>query len=290
MSGSPSRRVVIVLVNFNAWEKTLNCVASLGRLRHPYELCIVDNGSIDGSAEYLQEQVKEAVILRTRSNLGFAGGCNVGIRHAMERQADYVWLLNNDAVVDPNCLTAMVEAAEADSTIGAVGSGIFSLSDHQTVQVWGGGRVRTILGKAHQHQRRPRQDQLHYISGASMLCRVEALKEVGGLDSQFFLYWEDTDLCVRLRRAGWRLALASDARILHEGGGSIGKGTPLRDEYFNASAIRFYRLHARVPIVPIFLGATTRLGKNILLGRFRRAGAILRGIRRGFRNRETASR
>jgi GT2 family glycosyltransferase len=138
-----------------------------------------------------------------------------------------------------------------------------------------------VLGMA-KHFRGPITDrELDYIVGASMLIRTTALRGVGELDERFFLYWEDVDLCFRLRAAGWKLAVAPASRVLHEDGGTIGRGTPVRDEWFSDSAVRFFRLHASLSFIPILAGSSGRFLRHLALARWDRAGAVVRGTRRG---------
>src|SRR5690606_10998851 len=116
-------RVCIVMLNWRCVEDTLRCLESLRNLRYPaYRVMVVDNGSGDDSVVRIAEQFPEVDLVETGANLGFSGGCNVGIRRALEQGADYIWLLNSDTRVDPNALTAMVELAETSPRLGAVGS------------------------------------------------------------------------------------------------------------------------------------------------------------------------
>ncbi|HDL01181.1 MAG TPA: glycosyltransferase family 2 protein, partial [candidate division Zixibacteria bacterium] len=133
--------VYIVLLNWNGWKDTAQCLDSLKELAyHNYCILIVDNGSTDKSVSRLKSAYPDINLIETGSNLGFSGGCNVGIRHALDSNADYVWLLNNDTKVDRHSLSRLIAAGESDSKIGAVGSVIYHMNQIDEVQVWGGGR------------------------------------------------------------------------------------------------------------------------------------------------------
>jgi GT2 family glycosyltransferase len=272
-----NQRVDVVVLNWNGWQDTLACLTSLQGLDYPsFRLLLVDNGSTDGSIEQIRAAMPSVELLLTGANLGFGGGCNVGIRHALARGADYVWLINSDATVDAGALSAMVREAEAHPEVGAVGSVLYEADQPNRIQLWGGGTVNFQLG---QSRHRMAVGALDFISGASILLRRAALEEVGLFDqATFFMYWEDTDLGFRLRKAGWQLTVANDSRIWHKQSASLGKGSPLLDEYFTRSAFRFFKRHAPSPQIAIFFLLGRMLAKRLLLGHFNRVKAVLKGV------------
>lgn len=270
--------VYVVVLNWNGWRDTIECLASLQRIQCPnFEILAVDNGSTDESVLRIRTALPDIELVETGVNLGFGGGCNVGIRLALNRGADYVWLINSDATVDPGALMAMVSCAASDPSCAAVGSVIYEADQPGQIQVWGGGNVNVWLGRSHH---RTTAGTLDFVSGASVLLRGAALRDVGCFDeSLFFMYWEDTDLSFRLRRAGWRLAVADESRVWHKQGASLGKRNPLLDEYFARSGVRFLRRYAPIPSLSISVMLGLRLTKRLLLGDFRRAKAVLKGAR-----------
>ncbi|MCX7278832.1 MAG: glycosyltransferase family 2 protein [Burkholderiales bacterium] len=269
--------VTVVVLNWNGWADTLQCLASLYTLSAPLpNILLIDNHSSDHSVERIRQAYPGLEVLVTNENLGFGGGCNVGIREALARSSDYIWLINSDATVEPHTLAAMVHQAESNPQLGAVGSVIYELGSTEVIQLWGGGRFNPWLGRS-QPLRAP--GELAFISGASMLLRSSALREIGMFDEQtFFMYWEDTDLGFRLRRHGWKLATAHESRVWHRGSGSLGQGNPKIDEYFVRSAIRFFRRHTPLPILPTISLLTTLLSKRFFLGHWHRVRAVLRGL------------
>ena len=274
-----SPKVFIVLVNWNGWHHTRNCLRSLKNLDYPdYRIIVVDNGSTDDSVQSLSRLKCDFTLLTTKKNLGFAGGSNVGIRHAQSCGSEYVWLLNNDTEVYTNALSAMVTLAESDPTIGAVGSILLEHTCENKVQVWGGGRVNLWSGLARQHSGRVAADEVHYLVGASLLVKCAALENTGLLDEDFFLYWEDADFCFRLRAYGWKLAVAEDSLVRHRGNASLESGNPLWDLFFTMSSKRFFRRHARVPVIPILLGAAARSIRRALRGEGKNICALWKGV------------
>jgi GT2 family glycosyltransferase len=271
-----NKRVDVVVLNWNGWQDTLTCLRSLQGLNYPnFRLLWVDNGSTDGSIAHIRAAMPAVELLATGINLGFGGGCNVGIRQALAGDADYVWLINSDATVDAAALCALVRAAEDRPTAGAVGSVLYEADERTQVQLWGGGSVNLWLGRT-QHRLSP--GPIDFVSGASVLLRRAALENVGLFDeANFFMYWEDTDLGFRLRQAGWQLAVAQDSRVWHQQSASLGKGSPLLDEYFTRSALRFFKRHAPAPLIAIGFFLGRMLVKRLLLGHFNRIRAVLKG-------------
>ncbi|MES2582829.1 MAG: glycosyltransferase family 2 protein [Pseudomonadota bacterium] len=272
-------RVAIVVLNWNGWQDTLACIASLQALAYAdFHIVLVDNGSTDGSVEHFRRVLPRVELLQTGANLGFGGGCNVGIRHALAAGAEYVWLINSDATVDTGALSALVRVAEQNSSLGAVGSVLFDADAVTQVQLWGGGHVGLWLGRS-MHCLGPGAT-LDFVSGASMLLRRAALEQVGLFDdARFFMYWEDTDLGFRLRKAGWTLAVADDSKIWHQQSASLGLGNPLLDEYATRSCVRFLRRHAPIPFISVGLMLVRMVVKRILIGRPDRLRAVIRGYR-----------
>lgn len=218
-------RIAIVIVIWNGIEHTLQCLASFRADRYPNrQILIVDNGSTDDSAALIRAGFPEAAILQTGKNLGFTGGNNAGIRHVLENGADYVYLLNNDTVVEPDALEQLVEAAEANPQAGLLAPVIHDLDPPRAIW-FAGSAVDLRRGTAwHDNARQPARDELPYevpwVTGCAMLIRAALLRQLGGFDDRYFLSWEDVDLSLRVRNAGQRLLVVPRARIYHKGGQS----------------------------------------------------------------------
>jgi GT2 family glycosyltransferase len=278
-----ARSVVVIVLNWNRWETTADCIDAV--LKLSYEDCslvVVDNGSTDGSVAALRARYPRLRILETGENLGFAGGMNFALRRLSPgEKPDYVWLLNNDTRPAAEALTALVGLCEREPNVGAVGSVLVGAGEPQSVQTWGGGRVSFWTGLPHHHQQQVRGSELDYVVGASLCLRWRAACELGFLDDRYFLYWEDTDLSFRLRAAGWELAVAEDSVVHHQGNGSLAFRSPGWDREFTASSVLFFRRHARLPWAPILVSAGGRILRRAVGGQWANAAATWQGLRKG---------
>lgn len=272
-------KVNIVVLNWNKYSDTASCLSSLRQLHYEnYEVVVVDNGSTDDSASQIRNKFPEVSVIETNRNLGFAGGCNVGIRYALGRDSHFIWLLNNDTVVDTEALQPLVDKAISDHRMGAIGSAIYVMDAPTRLAAWGGGHINFWLGRS-RHFLSPVPDKsIDFITGASMLIARDAIEQVGLLSERFFMYWEDADLCYRLREANWKIGVAGQSKVWHKGSASVGQASVCLDSYFNASAARFFRKHASIPSWPIWMGSGLRLGKRALQGNWEKVRAVLAAV------------
>lgn len=293
MSNNIRPVVWIILVNWNGWRDTVECLASLEKLVHDHfdaKTIVVDNGSTDDSVERLKEYFPGLNILLANVDLGYAGGCNIGIRKAMAEGADYVWALNNDAIVPPTALEELVTAAESDKRLGVVASVSYYKDAPQKIQAWGGGWISFWTGRAGHYHETVGRHKLQYITGASMLLRCTALRSVGVLDEKaYFMYWEDSDLSYRMRKAGWHLYVNPESHVLH---GEYSKErrspSPLTDLWYYESAARFFRRHAPIPVYTIGFMLLFRLSRRALSWNWPGFRAVLRGAWLGITRKEHA--
>ncbi len=215
-------RVCISILNWNNAAETLKCLASIPP-PHGFEqqLVVLDNGSSDDSVDVLRG-VDAITLLCSDSNLGFAGGHNRVMRYALRQGFDYVWLLNNDAEVEADCLARLVAAAQYDPGLGLLSPAIKDRRDPQRYQ-----HVLSLLnasgtgveefpvpGQAAELQQRHPQRVI--LWGTGLLVRRELIEHIGYLDEQLFAYSEDTDYSIRCLAAGYRNLVVIDAAIRHE--------------------------------------------------------------------------
>jgi GT2 family glycosyltransferase len=186
--------------------------------------------------------------------------------------------LNNDTEPTPGALSALVEKAESNPALAAVGSVLVYPDEPDKVQGWGGGRVDLWLGRS-RHALTPMPDDwFHYITAASVLLSRLALERVGLFDERIFLYWEDADLCFRLREAGYRLGVAPHSVVMHKEHASTGRDRRIIDRHVTASGIYFLRKHAPIGWLSVSIFLSSRIVKWLVLGQFSRIGDIAAGI------------
>lgn len=268
-----------VILNWNGWRDTVQCLDSLTKCSYArLTPIVVDNGSTNDSVARIRHAHPDILILQTGSNLGFAGGNNVGIRSGLEHGADYVWLLNNDTVAAPDALSELVEKARTSPKVGAVASICYYADDPQRVEAWGGARVNLWIGFGRNSTRPRNDDWFHSLNGTSLLIAREAFQDAGLFDEGFFLYWEDTEFCLRLRKRGWRIAAAPGSRVLHKVHGSSGGNKLMLDRHQTASGLRLLRLHSRVPRLSMLLFLALRFTKRIVRFEFARCASVWAGV------------
>jgi GT2 family glycosyltransferase len=280
---SPSL-VAIIILNWNSWPDTLACVASCRKLTWPnVRIVIVDNGSTDRSEEIFKERCPDVEIIQTGANLGFAGGNNIGIGHALELGAEYVWLLNNDAVAGPEALTMLVEAMEAEPAAAVAGSKIYYHDDPVRIWcaggIWRKGRLRLRQRGANQLDKGQfdRLVPVGSVSGCSMLLRTSAIREIGLLDEVYFLYWEDTDWCARAGRHGYSVLFVPASRVWHKVSATVAARSHLQYYYNTRNGLIFCMRHDRASL-PVFL---LYVAADVSVGLLRGNRNMLRGAREG---------
>ena len=271
-------QVSCIILNWNGWAHTVGCLTALRECTYQrMTLVVVDNGSTDNSVAQIRAAFPDVLVLKSGTNLGFAGGNNLGIRNALTHGADYVWLLNNDTKPDPHALSALVAKALTDTTIGAVASICYYADSPSTVQAWAGARVNLWTGSACLSIK-PRPDEwFHALNGTSLLISRAAIENIGLLDERFFLYWEDTEFCLRLRQHGWRLAAAADSRVLHKVAASTGRSRVILDRYAVCSGLRLLTLYSPVPRLATLCFLTRKFARRLVLAELGRCKSVSAG-------------
>jgi hypothetical protein len=296
---SGAKSVVIVILNWNSADDTLLAVESVLRMDYPnFHVLIVDNGSTDDSVEKLVKMEDGRVeLIRSAENLGFTGGCNLGFDWALEHGADYVWLLNSDAVTEVGTLTSLVGVAEADPTIGLVTPLIASLQEPSRMVYAGGfynaespscNMTRDIeTGKkwVTEHSKEV------LLLGTALLVRVDLIRRIGKLDDGFFAYWEDIDFSMRGNRAGFRNAVDFTSAVSHSEKFPTDRPQDIKPHfwyYVARNEIRFWKKYAgfRARLKPLWWAYQLQLNHmNLANGAEASRQAILAGMWDGWLNR-----
>jgi GT2 family glycosyltransferase len=266
-AGSPL--VAIVVVTWNGVESSRHCLRSLERLNYPhYGICLIDNGSRPELAERIRHEFPEVTIVSMADNRGFSAGCNGGIAWARSKAAEYVLLINDDTVADPDLLQALVNRAEI---VGrrAIVAPVVTAGD----AIWsGGGYIRRPWFKA-DHYDTVTNDarEVEWASGCALLVALPIIDAIGPMDERFFLYLEDVDWCLRAREKGYLTVIEPEARIDHAVSATTGGLDPrivryytYRNHYllaFRHSGIAgriFHAVHFAITLGKIALRSTTK--------------------------------
>lgn len=241
--------VTIILLNWNGADDTIECLQSLQHIDYKnFNVVVCDNASTDDSINKLCAWMQQnelaatldevsvsngfelgslpVAIIQTGGNLGFAGGNNVGIMHAIKEGAEYVLLLNNDTVVEPTFLTHLVDAALKDDSIGIVGGRIQYFNQAIRNHVWfGPAKLSLIRGIATADCKGEgvfASREVTFITGCLMLIRRDVLEKVGYLSDEYFMNVEDWEYCYRVARSGYKLYYTDSAVIYHKVSASSG--------------------------------------------------------------------
>ncbi len=227
MSKSPEPRVSVVVPNWNGKVHLAACLDSLLAQSLAAHIIVVENGSTDGSLEFLREHYPKVQLIVHEQNLGFTGGVNAGIRASMERGDHFVALLNNDAVADKNWLKELVHTLEHHPKAGMAAAKILN---HDGSELDSTGEILTSWGLSYPRGRAEHnlseydaRTQIFGASGGASLYRIAMFKHIGLFDDYFFAYYEDADLSFRAQLHGWQTVFAPKARVTHQIGASSSK-------------------------------------------------------------------
>lgn len=221
--GSTLPKVFVVILSFNDWQYTLECLDSLARVSYPnYEIVLVDNNSATPPIDSVLAKYPEVTCIRNPRNLGYAAGNNVGLRYAMERGATYALVLNNDTIVSPDFLGRLVEAGESEAAAAFLGPLVYHYDEPDVIQSAGGlmsGDWRSYHRGQNERDTGRYRDTVPvtWVTGCCIMARTSALERIGLMDPDFFIYSEEVDWCLRAREAGMQVLFVPNAKIWHKG-------------------------------------------------------------------------
>lgn len=215
--------VYIAILNWNGANDTIECLSALKKDRYPNrKTLVIDNASSDDSVEKIRRSFPEVEILENEKNEGFARGFNLGIKKCLDREADYVLVLNNDVNTSGDFLEPLVQRFLSDKKIGIVSPKI--LSPDGTINALGvrvdyrRGNFPAIGRGAENKEIKPQE--LEAMAGSCFLVSKELFGKIGLIPEDYFFYFEETDLCLRTRRAGYKIYLEPKSTVIHKGGAS----------------------------------------------------------------------
>jgi GT2 family glycosyltransferase len=283
-----------VLVNWNNWQDTAECLASLALQDYSnLRVIVVDNGSTNDSVAQLRAAHPWATYIENGFNAGFPKACNLGARHPCASSAEFLWLLNNDTIVPPDTTRKLVETALARPDAGVIGAVLYFAHAPARIQAWGGGSVSLWTGYNIHYTAPVALTRVSYLTFASALIRREAFDRLGGLFEGVFMYFEDADFCLRARAANWQLTVATGTAILHKEGASIKNSAAAQarprnlklERLVTSSGMVFLGRHAPVPAIACLLFLLSRVAKRCIRGDLPALRAVLLGFLDWCRNR-----
>jgi GT2 family glycosyltransferase len=244
--------IFIIILNWNGKTDTLECLESVSKINYKnFGVTVVDNGSDDGSVDTIRKNFSQITLIKNRENLGFAAGNNVGIRYALNNGADFVFLLNNDTVVEPNILSELVIAYKSLQNPGFLGCKIYFYDQPNKIQ-YVGGIIEEVPELRGYHPMEGILDdgsfttikETEYVTGCAMFASCEVWEKTSGFDENFFMYWEDSDSSLRAAKLGYKNYVVPKAIVYHKVGSSTGGGSnPLTKFYSSRNRIYFAGKH-----------------------------------------------
>ena len=256
-----------------------------------FRALIVDNGSTDDTTAAVRMAFPQVQIIELEQNKGFAAGANIGLQYALQMGSDYILLLNNDTMVDTRLLEELTAWLAPD--VGILAPMIY-YADPPDV-IWSAGAMRHPWTLEQVNSAQGLRDDRHwpqvverdFVTGCAMLVSRSMIESIGLFDECFFMYYEDNDLCLRARRAGFRLLLVPQAKMWHKVSvSSGGRDSPSERYHMARASVLFFRKHAhgwqRSIIFPYRLGSAIKTVLRLMLrGRPDAARAYLRGLYHG---------
>jgi len=245
-------KVAVVVLNWNRRDMLLDCLNHIRKLNYSvYQIIVVDNASTDGSVEAVRANFPDVDLIVNKTNLGAIEGKNTGLRKALKSPVEYIYMVDNDIVADSESLRELVHVAENDGNVGLVGTIMYDHSKPDTILSAGGiidftqnvSRGRGVNKK--DKGQFNRVEDVDFLWGGALLARRAVLEEVGLFDPGYIGYWfEDTDLSMRVKKAGYKILFCPYAKIWHKPHANIEEFSYRKKYLATRNAIRFMKKYA----------------------------------------------
>ena len=210
-----ARKVAVLLVNYQNWPDTLDCLHSLPAAKDILKI-VVDQKSSPAAAAKYKKLFPETKFIFLKDNVGFAAANNLGIRYAQKNKFPYVFLLNNDTQVDQHTINNLITFMEKNPRCGICSPVNYSAQTKNKI-AFSGGAINLFTGQTPHRTDQPRQNRLTgFITGAAMFIRTKVFKTIGLMSEEYFLYYEDADFCQRLKKTAWEMWIVAQAKIWHK--------------------------------------------------------------------------
>lgn len=261
-------KLSIIIVSWNVCEDLLKCIRSIKNHKHSFtfEVIVIDNASSDDTVGMIQKEFPEITLIGNHDNRGFAAANNQGINVS---QGEYILFLNPDTILHPKSLDILIEFMDSNEDVGACGPKLLNADDTIQDSVR---RFPSFRGALHRHTafkflgvfkgkykkwvmydfNNDEQIDVDQVMGAALMVRKSVIEQVGAMDERFFMYYEEVDLCHRIKKAGWRIVYIPQSVITHIGGGSSGQIPVNKRIMAMTSLLKFFRKHRGKFVTGIF--------------------------------------
>ena len=284
-------KVVIVIVNWERPGDTIRCIQSVKESDYSNsEIMLVDNGSKDESVNEIRSSYDQLHVIELPQNLGFTGGYNTGIKKALEIGAKFVFLLNNDTIVEKNTISLLVNN-RWDISVPKI---VFQDAPNL---IWAAGArwrsfpptIKMIGYKKPDGPKYNLAKELEYATGCALMIKKGVLDQVGGFDERYVNYLEDYDFTYRARKAGFTIGYVPGAKVLHKVSSSLGVSSPQRWHYLGRNTVLFFRHPDRFPSSLIWFVLGWNIIREIINGQARYIPDFWSGVKEGYRISKGAS-
>ena len=237
--------VTVIILNWNGYDDTYECIESLQRITYKNcEILLIDNGSDTENILKLENKFEKIKIIRSKENLGYSGGNNIGINYALQQNADFILLLNNDTIVEPDFLNYLISEMLENTSVGITVPKINYYKNPELVW-YAGGYISKIrgsgftIGEGDLSKNHIKNKYVTFATGCCLLIKSDVIKDIHLLDENYFLYLEDVDYCMRCSLAGYKILFVARSKIYHKVSISSKKQNYLLPLYY-VTRNRFY--------------------------------------------------
>jgi len=252
-------RVAVVVLCYNGVDLTVGCLESLQKQDYPnLDIILVDNGSKDGTFSIISEKFPRALWVQNPENLGYALGNNTGIEFALSKGAQAVFLVNNDTRLHPSCVSTLMNTLQGDSKIGILGPMVYTWDQTKTISSAGGvvnwrKAYADNIGMGEIDKGQYPGGEVDFVNGCGLMVCRKVLEHVGGLDPRFFMYWEETDWCLRVKEAGYKVYFEPTGAMEHKAPIVSRELGPTTLYYLTRNRFLFFFRHTPITMKPMAL-------------------------------------
>lgn len=244
-------KIIIVIINYNGLSDTIKCLESIERITYDnFEVILVDNGSKKDPIPFLKKKFKKIIFIRSKKNLGYTGGNNLGMRTACEYNPRYVFFLNNDTIVSTNILTELSRFLECNEKFGLIGPVNYYYRNINKISFYGGllnrnnGLIKYLYKNCYIQNVKEKVVECNFVEGSAIFIRTCLLKRIGGFFDGYFLTSEESEMCLKVSEMGYKLAVINSCAIWHKVSQSMIKESELINYFTFRNKLLFVNRNA----------------------------------------------